>query len=449
MNDIELRVPAHLSDRLEQAVDSSGGERVAFGLVASGSLQSRRLLLLRELIEAPQDAYLPPGAHGARWTGGFTIQVLNRALAANLGIVIFHEHAFGNPVRLSRDDVESGAQQLEVFGRIQPQRPHGSVVIGTSSGAGMFLIDGHLATPEHFKLRMIHGHLHDRGSDGVGVEAADDSEFASQALLVGGTGQNRLRRTSVAVVGLSGGGSHVVQQLAHLGVGRIFGVDDDRAELRNRSRMIGLTGSDVRRRRRKTDVLAALVKRVDLGAQFIAVPAAVPFPEAVAAIREADIIVGCVDNYHARSDLQQLAWRSLIPYVDIGLRIDSDQREARPESWVAGNVSTLLPGSHCLWCSEYLTQANLDGETGGRDRSYFQSRGGAAQVVSLNGVLASQAVNEVLQLVTGFATRDPASRMLKFNAVEGTLSRWRINPNPTCSHCRDNLAAGDSGWQVA
>jgi hypothetical protein len=449
MNDLELRIPAHLSDPLEQAVDSSRGERVAFGLVASGSLQSRRLLLLRELIEAPPEAYLSPGAHGARWTGGFTIQVLNRALAANLGVVIFHEHAFGNPVRLSRDDVESGTQQLEAFARIQPQRPHGTVVMGTSSSAGMFSINGQLMTPAHLNLRLIRGRLDDRRSDAPGSETGDAGEFVSQALVVGGAGQDRLRQTSVAVVGLSGGGSHVVQQLAHLGVGRIIGVDDDRAELRNRSRMIGLTASDVRRRRRKTDVLATLVRHVNLGAQFVPVSAAVPFPEAVAAIREADIIVGCLDNYHARADLQQLAWRSLIPYVDIGLRIDPDQREARPDSWIGGNVNTLLPGSHCLWCLEYLTQAKLDGETGGRDRSYFQSRSGAAQVVSLNGVLASQAVNEVLQLLTGFAVRDPVSRMLKFNGVEGTLTRWRVNPNPTCPHCRDHLAAGDPEWQVA
>src|SRR5262249_45748839 len=147
-----------------------------------------------------------------------------------------------------------------------------------------------------------------------------------------------------------------------------------------------------------TDVMAALVTRVGLGTQFVSVPAAVPSPEAVAAIREADIIVGCLDNYHARADLQQLAWRLLIPYIDIGLRIDPDRREALPDAWIGGNVSTLLPGSHCLWCAGYLTQAKLDLETGGRDRSYLHSGPGAAQVVSFNGVLASQAVSEVLQL---------------------------------------------------
>jgi tRNA A37 threonylcarbamoyladenosine dehydratase len=46
----------------------------------------------------------------------------------------------------------------------------------------------------------------------------------------------RLSSATVAIVGLGGGGSHIIQQLAHLGVGHLVGIDHDRAEDSNLNR---------------------------------------------------------------------------------------------------------------------------------------------------------------------------------------------------------------------
>ncbi len=449
MNNLELRVPAHLTQRLLEAVRSPGPyESVAFGLVSSATLRDRTVLLLTDVIQTPPEAYLDPGGHGARWSGRFTLAVLNRALAEGRGVVIFHEHGFGNPVRLSPDDEASGAEQLELFARVQPNAPHGSVVVGGSTAAGLFSLNSRLVRPSTFTLRLLGGSIDLRPSQRSVVTNVDEQAFVRQVLLVGGSGQGRLRSSTVAVIGLCGGGSHVIQQLAHLGVGRILGIDHDIGDETNRSRMIGLTAEDVQRRRLKVDVIADLVDRIGLGTEYVPINAKLPSPEAVAAVREADVIVGCVDNYHARADLQSLAWRMLIPYVDIGLVIDPKIREhsGGRDRWLAGNVYTLLPGSTCLWCTDFLTQIRLDAETGGRERSYFREGGGAAQVVSLNGVLASQAVNEVLQLLTGFAERSPESQLLKLNGIQGTLEKWKIERRDRCEHCQHDLAAGDVQW---
>jgi hypothetical protein len=44
-------------------------------------------------------------------------------------------------------------------------------------------------------------------------------------------------------------------------------------------------------------------------------------PAVLGILKTAAVIVGCVDNLHARADLQELSWRLLIPYVDIGVNI--------------------------------------------------------------------------------------------------------------------------------
>lgn len=69
-----------------------------------------------------------------------------------------------------------------------------------------------------------------------------------------------------------------------------------------------------------------------------------------------------------------------------------------------------------------------------------------AQVVSFNGVLASQAASDALQLVTGFAPPDTDDFIRKFDGVEGTLTKWIVKRRPNCTACSDTLAAGDVIW---
>jgi hypothetical protein len=173
----------------------------------------------------------------------------------------------------------------------------------------------------------------------------------------------------------------------------------------NRHRLIGLTRPDIWLKRRKVAVMRRLVRQIGTGSGCRGIPVRVPEPTAVEALKGADIIIGCVDNLHARLDLQDLAWRFLIPYVDIGVSIRpvEDAQDASPRVVIGGNVITLIPGGFCLWCCGFLSEEKLAWELAGPNRSYFQNKMGEAQVVSLNGIIASQAVSEVLQLLTGFA----------------------------------------------
>ncbi len=90
-------------------------------------------------------------------------------------------------------------------------------------------------------------------------------------------------------------------------------------------------------------------------------------------------------------------------------------------------------------------------ETGGRPKSYFQGADKQAQVVSMNGLLASQAATEVLALVTGFRDdhEDPEMAIRKFDGIEGTLVKWLVKKKATCDLCEGTLGAGDPVWTPA
>jgi hypothetical protein len=104
-------------------------------------------------------------------------------------------------------------------------------------------------------------------------------------------------------------------------------------------------------------------------------------------------------------------------------------------------------------------EGKLDAELNGPNRHYLQNRGGKAQVVSLNGLVASQAVTEVLQLLTGFCGSGVGRRDVtlvgqpdlqrgfrKLNGVRGTLDDWGAIRRSDCSFCSSMVAAGAVSW---
>lgn len=115
----------------------------------------------------------------------------------------------------------------------------------------------------------------------------------------------------------------------------------DRSTSRERLRPL-----DVWLHRSKTRVIRRAVRRIGMGTRCETTRERVPGPKATAALGRADVIVGCVDNLHARADLQELAWRLLIPYVDVGVNIRAVEKAepSGPRVAIGGNVLTLIPG---------------------------------------------------------------------------------------------------------
>jgi len=72
-------------------------------------------------------------------------------------------------------------------------------------------------------------------------------------------------------------------------------------------------------------------------------------------IREADIIVSCVDSYSARQDLEVTARRFLIPLVDIGM--DVFLVDNNPH--IAGQAILSVPDGPCMRCLGFLNDENL------------------------------------------------------------------------------------------
>jgi len=452
----ELRIPFGLGESLQDHVYRSGNhEHVAFGLVSHSIKGGSTTLYLRQMIPLQESDYVPNGSHGAVWRGSAMFPVMEAAMERGLGIVILHAHDHAGAPALSHDDLQSAEKLIPMFQRRVSTRPHGTVVISRTHASGLVWLPGARKPIPLAKVRWFGSAIVDFECQPEAQPQESMAEYARQALLVTAEGQAKLRKARVGVIGAGGGGSHVIQQLAYLGVGEIVVIDPDIYEKSNRHRLVAGLQGDLGRP--KVDIFHRLVRKIGLGARVQRVRAAIPDRDAIEALRECDVIVGCVDTLFARSDLQELASRYLIPYVDIGAAIRPlpDATPSAPRVAVAGNVYTFVPGSFCLWCIGFLSTEKIQAEQNGPTRGYFEKNREQAQVVSFNGVLASQAVTEVLQLLTGFRgvgirQVDLLSRgastlrgYKKFDGVAGSLEEWGGVRRVGCAHCEDVLGAGD------
>src|SRR5207302_10529038 len=132
---------------------------------------------------------------------------------------VCHSHPFPGRVRPSPIDL---ATETEFCGRVAPlrlgdRRPVGALIIGPDGASARVWIGGE-STPAD--VRVIGDRV--RVLTAVGhARVSTLAPYARQLLLWGAEGQAILNRSTVAVVGLGGTGSHVAQQLAYLGLGRL------------------------------------------------------------------------------------------------------------------------------------------------------------------------------------------------------------------------------------
>ena len=218
-----------------------------------------------------------------------------------------------------------------------------------------------------------------------------------------------LDATRIAVVGLGGGGSHVVQQLAHLGVGGFVLIDPDSVDETNLNRLVGATSLDAKRGTPKIDVAARLIKSLHVRARVTARQA--KWQECAALLRDCDVIVGCVDSFAEREQLEIAARRYLTPYLDIGM----DVHDVEGQFVIAGQIVLSMPGEQCLRCLGVITDDLLAREAGN-----YGAAGPRPQVVWPNGVLASTAVGLVVQLVTPWHAKPVSTAYLEYDGNQHT-----------------------------
>ncbi len=215
------------------------------------------------------------------------------------------------------------------------------------------------------------------------------NDFSRQSFL-GPRAQEVLACTRITIVGLGGGGSHIAQQLAHVGVGEIRLLDPDKIEPSNLNRLVGGTDLDVEEKRAKVEIAHRTIKGVRPWAQ--APSAQKKWQEADHLLRDSHVVFGCLDGYQQRDYLEAAARRFCIPYIDIGM----DVTQVGADTFaVAGQMIMTRPDGPCMRCLGFITDERVTAE-----ENRYGDAGVNPQVVWTNGTLASLAVGAFMKLIT-------------------------------------------------
>ncbi len=261
------------------------------------------------------------------------------------------------------------------------------------------------------------------------------TDFSRQSFL-GPRAQEILANARVTIAGLGGGGSHIAQQLAHVGVGEIRLLDPDKIEASNLNRLVGATELDVQEQRAKIEIAHRTIKGIRPWAK--APTAQKKWQEADGLLKDSHIVFGCLDGYQQRDYLEAAARRFGIPYIDIGM----DVTHIGPTGYaVAGQMIMTRPDGPCMRCLGFITDERVNAE-----ENRYGDAGINPQVVWTNGTLASLAVGTFVQLLTPWFAMSEPYVWLELDGNAQTVTRSK-QPNymPKHARCPHHVSAEDLG----
>jgi molybdopterin-synthase adenylyltransferase len=434
---IDVRISRVLFEQLCAHVeDFSRGEEAAFLICSIAQLADRDVLLARELIPVPESA-ITRGSEGSvlAWSARFNSQVLERAVALGATAVLVHSHGSPDP-RFSSDDRRRERPLFGTFSRILVPLPAGTMLLGKGDATASFWLDG--ANDRPFRRLVIVGEsieTWEPPGDAAPPPVSYRQRLDRQSLAIGTASERKLADAKVAVVGVSGGGSHVIQQLAHIGVGTLIPIDAETVDETNLGRLVGAVQGDIDTTQ-KIDVARRVAGGIDPAIKVAGVPEQFPSSDTIAALKESDAIVTCLDRLDARAAVGAFARRNLIPHVDIGIQI---RTHAERLTIAEGQLIVSIPGMPCMRCW-FLTDRVLAREQRERPAGYDKNPDapGDPQVISMNGTLASEACNCVLDLIAGYSRGRRGAAVWQYDGRSGQLERCELpSRRPDCPACAE------------
>jgi molybdopterin/thiamine biosynthesis adenylyltransferase len=448
-----LRISSALFNHFVRQVEATDKECFAFLLAIPTRGQTKTIYMVRQLLLPDQDDLMVQNQIAVKPTPFFQgVAHLVTCMHSNVALIDFHTHPENGPVAFSEIDDRGANTDANVATEyLPPKATTGSVVFDHAL--------------EHFQGRIFNKKqkvfepidaLEILGSPtrilttDKPVTSHDGTMYHRQTLIPWFK-QDRLADLNVAIIGLGGMGSMVLQGLLNCGIserGFILAVDSDELEISNVSRIPYASPRDIGKSKVRLARRYARFRRFK--GKFHIRQTGIQDTRIYRKLKEAHLLVGTLDNDGGRRVLDELAVRYNIPLVDFGSEIFV-QNDGHTDS--GGQVRIVLPGqTGCLVCSGGINMAQAawdlmsdyrkqEYEKAGYVRGTNQSPAPAVQ--SLNGIVSYLGISQILKMI--FQSIDGQTSAF-YQLENNQLFVADGKPNPKCPICGEGgiLAAGDS-----
>ena len=425
-----------------------GNEAAALLFCGRRNGVERHILTVRRVVTIPHDV-CDRRPDRVTWPTDFVDTLLEEAYGKGQAIVKVHSHPMDYRRFSSTDDQSDRALFSSVTSLLDDGMPHASVImLPHGEMIGRVLGDDGKILASLGSIMAIGDEIRiwadRRSSESEGFTIRHAQAFGSGTTEI-------LRGLSVAVIGCSGTGSIVVEQLARLGVGRFLLVDPDAVEEKNLNRILNTGKEDAYLSRPKVHALASAIARMGLGQEVIPLQENLIKPEVVRAVAECDIVFGCMDGVEGRHMLNRLATFYTLPYFDVGVRLDADGHGGIDQ--VAGSAHYLQPGRSSLLSRGVYTMDRVNAEEIRRTNPELYRRRiregylrGVEEdrpaVISVNMLFAALVVNDFLARLHPYRNQANSD----YACIAASLSEMQFYPEPESTPCQlleRHLGRGD------
>lgn len=393
-----------------------GNEAVAVVLCGRRAGQDQHILMVHRIVPIPYEDCPIRWPDRITWRTDRIEPLLEEAAKKGMAILKIHSHP-GYYNRFSEaDDAADRDLFSSIYAWLDDGQPHMSAIMLPDDK-----IIARVVTRQHtfqsVELVAVAGNdLHfwrSSSERAAGPEAFEEKN----SQFFGDETYERIRQLSIAVIGCSGTGSPLIEQLARLGVGRLTLVDPDIVKDKNLNRILYATRADVLAERAKVDVLADAIRRMELGTTVVPLQENLLNGQVLRTIAESDILFGCMDSAEGRYYLNRLAAFYTIPYFDLGVRLDADGKGG--VSYVCGSVHYLQPDGSSLLergmismdavAAEGLWRQNPEEYERRRQEGYIRNvHVERPAVITINMQIAAMAANEFIARLHPYRRVDSA-----------------------------------------
>ena len=419
-------------------------ENAGFAFARLSKTDGEIRLILREFTPIDDIDVLDAHREGMRIDSAALSRAMKHARLTDSHLVFVHSHPSGFSEFSEADDQNEFRMFEAVYRRNENVELHASLVIPREGDpfARLWLPEG--VHQPISRIRVIGSHFRMFDATGTGAE---DRIFDRQVLAFGSATQSLLKSLHVAVVGCGGTGSAVAEQLVRLGIGTLSVYDGDKLEGSNVTRVYGSCSADSGIH--KVDLCKRNADRIGLGTTVKTYSSFIGDEVTAKSLRDADIVFGCTDDHWGRSILCELSTRYLIPVIDMGVRITSENGIIQS---ICGRVTTIFPGATCMMCRERISadiiKAEVDRHVNPQEAERLRNEGYAPElgekdpsVITFTTSVASTAVTELIHRLTGFMGSDRKSTEVIHFFERSEIKTNATPPVKTCS-CQNHQRIG-------
>jgi molybdopterin/thiamine biosynthesis adenylyltransferase len=433
-----IRIPSEVWSKTYAHLYTMPGEHFAFFLATWTLSKGHPVFVVKDMVLI-DDAEVEISRTGWSLSIDAITRVINAAVHSGCALIEIHNHG-GDLPRFSGTDRAGFREFVPYVLDSLRGRPYGATVWGDSTiYAEYFMPDGGSGVVESI---VIYGDRLDQWVSRDDDLADPAPRFDRQTPWFTAVGQRKLARLKLAVVGLGGTGSPLLQNLVYLGARDFLIIDPDASDETSMNRLVTATAADIHTP--KVILGRRLVKSVAPEARMEVIQGQLRSARALDALTGVDLIFGCVDNDGARVILNEIALAYHIPFFDLAVGIDA--RDGHVDG-AGGRLAVVVPGGPCLYCMNQIDVEEARYWLSNEEQREFMRRRGyvagmdvkAPSVAALNAALAAAAINEFAIYVSGVRPIQPLSELDLLGTGRSVKGQWlapvRVLQKPGCPVC--------------